>query len=155
HLSTYADVGHAERSTESNRIRQQRNRYNWASGRSPRARLGRRVGTSVTECREGAPTLTASLAQIAGRRPHSSRARSERSYSATRYASGSPFRRSPRGCLPSGRLLGRRRVELAFVQGANDGVVSVTSELDPRAQNEATKIFGYDDTHTGILSNAA
>jgi pimeloyl-ACP methyl ester carboxylesterase len=43
----------------------------------------------------------------------------------------------------------------AFVRGASDGVVTVASELDPRAQSAAIKIFGYDETHRSILNNAA
>ena len=42
-----------------------------------------------------------------------------------------------------------------LLQGANDGVVSVATELDPRAQRAAIKIFGYDETHMGIRNNAA
>jgi pimeloyl-ACP methyl ester carboxylesterase len=42
-----------------------------------------------------------------------------------------------------------------FVPGANDGVVTVASELDQRAQLAAIKLFGYDDTHRGILNDEA
>jgi len=42
-----------------------------------------------------------------------------------------------------------------FVPGANDGVVTVASELDPRAQAAAIRMFGYDETHRGILNSAA
>jgi pimeloyl-ACP methyl ester carboxylesterase len=42
-----------------------------------------------------------------------------------------------------------------FVPGANDGVVTVASELDPRAQTAAIKTFGYDETHRGILNSPA
>jgi pimeloyl-ACP methyl ester carboxylesterase len=42
-----------------------------------------------------------------------------------------------------------------FVPGANDGVVTVAAELDPRAQIAARRMFGYDETHTGILNSAA
>ncbi len=42
-----------------------------------------------------------------------------------------------------------------FVPGANDGVVTVASELDPRAQSAAIRIFGYDETHRSILNNDA
>ncbi len=42
-----------------------------------------------------------------------------------------------------------------FLSGANDGVVTVASELEPRAQRAAIKVFGYDETHGGILNSAA
>ena len=42
-----------------------------------------------------------------------------------------------------------------FLRGANDGVVAVASELDPRAQGAAIRMFGYDETHTGILNSEA
>jgi pimeloyl-ACP methyl ester carboxylesterase len=32
-----------------------------------------------------------------------------------------------------------------------DGVVSLASQLDPAAQDEATAVFGLDDTHAGVL----
>ena len=35
----------------------------------------------------------------------------------------------------------------------NDGSVELASELDYRAQAEAERIFGYDETHVGILSS--
>ena len=38
--------------------------------------------------------------------------------------------------------------------GANsDGVVPLSSQLAPAAQNEAAGQFGFDDTHTGVLRN--
>jgi len=36
---------------------------------------------------------------------------------------------------------------------ANDGVVSVASELATEAQTQAERIYGFDDSHVGILSN--
>ncbi len=35
----------------------------------------------------------------------------------------------------------------------NDGVVTVASQLRPEAQANATRLYGIDDTHTGILTN--
>ena len=35
----------------------------------------------------------------------------------------------------------------------NDGSVELASELDYRAQAEAQRIFGYDESHVGILSS--
>jgi len=38
--------------------------------------------------------------------------------------------------------------------GANDdGVISMKSQLDPRAQNEAVRIHGFNETHSGMLLN--
>jgi pimeloyl-ACP methyl ester carboxylesterase len=37
----------------------------------------------------------------------------------------------------------------------NDGVVSLDSELDPRAQISARKVFGFEEDHVGILSSPA
>ncbi|MDH4318029.1 MAG: alpha/beta hydrolase [Desulfobulbaceae bacterium] len=34
-----------------------------------------------------------------------------------------------------------------------DECLSIKSMLDPRAQNEATKVFGFDETHTSILNS--
>src|SRR5262245_11435866 len=42
-----------------------------------------------------------------------------------------------------------------FIPGANDGVVTVASELDSRAQRAAVRVFGYDETHQSILNSAA
>ncbi|MDK9708387.1 MAG: DUF413 domain-containing protein [Desulforhopalus sp.] len=36
----------------------------------------------------------------------------------------------------------------------SDGVVPLSSQLSPHAQNESTAQFGFNDTHTGILNNA-
>ncbi|NMG66678.1 alpha/beta hydrolase [Azoarcus indigens] len=36
---------------------------------------------------------------------------------------------------------------------ANDGVVTVASELAAEAQTQAERIYGFDDSHAGILSN--
>ncbi len=38
--------------------------------------------------------------------------------------------------------------------GANDGTVALSSELAPPAQQAATRLYGYDETHMGILSDA-
>ena len=38
---------------------------------------------------------------------------------------------------------------------ANDGAVTVASQLDPAAQARATRLYGYDASHTGILSDKA
>jgi len=37
---------------------------------------------------------------------------------------------------------------------SDDGAVTVASELRPAAQAGATRIYGYDDTHTGVFRNA-
>jgi len=42
-----------------------------------------------------------------------------------------------------------------LLTGANDGVVTVAAELDPSAQKAAIRMFGYDETHTGILNSSA
>ncbi len=34
-----------------------------------------------------------------------------------------------------------------------DGVVTVASEMYPQAQREAARLYGFDDTHDGVLSN--
>ena len=39
--------------------------------------------------------------------------------------------------------------------GNNDETVSISSELRWEAQNEATRIFGYNDTHSSIVNNIA
>ena len=36
---------------------------------------------------------------------------------------------------------------------SGDGVVTVASELRPEAQDEATRIFGFDEDHTSVLSS--
>jgi pimeloyl-ACP methyl ester carboxylesterase len=36
---------------------------------------------------------------------------------------------------------------------SDDGVISLTSQLEPRAQKQAARIYGFDDTHVGVLSN--
>ena len=38
---------------------------------------------------------------------------------------------------------------------ANDGVVTLTSELDPRAQQQAVKVYGFAESHGGILGSAS
>ena len=40
-----------------------------------------------------------------------------------------------------------------LVAGVNDGVVTLQSELDPRAQEQAVKIHGFDESHAGILTS--
>jgi len=35
----------------------------------------------------------------------------------------------------------------------SDGVIPMSSQLTPNAQNEATRQYGFNDTHTGILTN--
>jgi pimeloyl-ACP methyl ester carboxylesterase len=37
---------------------------------------------------------------------------------------------------------------------SDDHSVTVSSQLLPQAQRDATKIYGFDDTHTGVLRNA-
>jgi pimeloyl-ACP methyl ester carboxylesterase len=37
----------------------------------------------------------------------------------------------------------------------NDGTVELASELDPRAQREAERIYGYDEDHGSILTSEA
>ena len=41
----------------------------------------------------------------------------------------------------------------AFRGNGNDGVVSLVSQLEPRAQAAATGMRGYDETHTSILTS--
>jgi hypothetical protein len=36
----------------------------------------------------------------------------------------------------------------------NDGVVTLASELDPRAQQQAVKVYGFAESHAGILGSA-
>ena len=38
-----------------------------------------------------------------------------------------------------------------FSDAANDGVVTLASQLDWRAQSESVKVYGFDESHTGIL----
>ncbi len=38
---------------------------------------------------------------------------------------------------------------------ANDGAVTVASQLDPAAQTRAEKIYGFDSSHTNILLDEA
>jgi hypothetical protein len=37
---------------------------------------------------------------------------------------------------------------------SDDGAVTVASQLRPAAQAEAARVYGFDDTHVGVLSNA-
>ena len=41
------------------------------------------------------------------------------------------------------------------LSGSSDGVVAMSSQLRPEAQEEARSLRGYDATHTGILSDPA
>jgi pimeloyl-ACP methyl ester carboxylesterase len=66
---------------------------------------------------------------------------------------GTPLPRDLRFYLFFG--FGGERGSSRFLPGANDGVVTVASELDPRAQSAAIRMFGYNETHRGILNNAA
>lgn len=65
---------------------------------------------------------------------------------------GTPLPPDLRVCLFFG--FGGRKIS-RFVPGASDGVVTVASQLEPRAQAAAIRIFGYDDTHRGILDDPA
>lgn len=82
-------------------------------------------------------------------------------------APGSPYQRSlfykdpdaqssPRG-LPPGTL---HHLLFTFRQGsmtlgeANDGSVTVASQLQREAQRDATRMYGFDETHTGVLDSA-
>lgn len=47
-----------------------------------------------------------------------------------------------------------RRTEY-LSQDSNDGVIALFSLLRPEAQDEAEEVYGYDDTHVGILDNEA
>lgn len=40
-----------------------------------------------------------------------------------------------------------------MLMGNNDGAVELASELDYRAQKEAQRIIGFDETHISILSS--
>jgi hypothetical protein len=37
---------------------------------------------------------------------------------------------------------------------SNDQAVTVASQLRPAAQSGAVRIYGFDDTHVGVLKNA-
>ena len=41
----------------------------------------------------------------------------------------------------------------AFVAGNSDGAVRIASQLDYAAQAEATRLYGFDETHTSILAS--
>jgi pimeloyl-ACP methyl ester carboxylesterase len=43
--------------------------------------------------------------------------------------------------------------DCSFMMANNDGSVELSSELDPRAQADASRIFGYDEDHTAILAS--
>ena len=42
----------------------------------------------------------------------------------------------------------------AFVPGASDGVVALSSQLDVGVQRAAARVVGLPETHVGILSSA-
>jgi len=42
-----------------------------------------------------------------------------------------------------------------FSSEPNDGVVTLASQLDPSAQAESVKVYGFNDSHTGILADPA
>jgi hypothetical protein len=59
--------------------------------------------------------------------------------------------------LPSGcphHLLFSYKGHSMVLHESNDGVVPVSSELAMRAQNEATRVYGFDESHTSILESA-
>ena len=68
-------------------------------------------------------------------------------------AAGAPFQGNWLDALLSSALpRGTEHVLLfAFRGNGNDGVVSLVSQLEPRAQAAATGMRGYDETHTSIL----
>jgi hypothetical protein len=45
------------------------------------------------------------------------------------------------------------RGECSMLMGNNDGTVEIASELDLRAQNEAERIFGFDEDHGSIIES--
>lgn len=51
-------------------------------------------------------------------------------------------------------LFSFRRSSTSFGE-SGDGVVTLASELRPEAQQQARALYGFDDTHTGILADAA
>jgi hypothetical protein len=60
------------------------------------------------------------------------------------------------------KLLAGTKFHLFFAYGTSrifrigpngDGVISLKSQLDPLAQREAERIYGFDETHSGILRN--
>ena len=70
------------------------------------------------------------------------------------------FHREPYGArrhlpptVPHHMLFAHRRDETSF-GWSSDGVVDVASQLRPEAQDEAASIYGYDETHVGILRDA-
>ncbi|WP_242392178.1 esterase/lipase family protein [Anaeromyxobacter oryzisoli] len=73
-------------------------------------------------------------------------------------APGSEFLRSVRsGALPVGTrydlLFGYRGGGSIVAPGSSDRKVTVQSMLDPAAQEEATKVYGFDEDHEGILTS--
>jgi hypothetical protein len=43
----------------------------------------------------------------------------------------------------------------SFAMGeANDGSVTVASQMQREAQHDATRLYGFDETHTGVLQSA-
>lgn len=82
-------------------------------------------------------------------------------------APGSPYQRAlfykdpdaqsaPRG-LPQGtphHLLFTFKQGSASFGEANDGTVTVASQLQREAQRDATRLYGFDETHMGVLESA-
>jgi len=65
-------------------------------------------------------------------------------------------KRSPHA-LPQGiahHLLFTFRQGSMTMGEANDGSVTVASQLLPEAQRDATRLYGFDETHTGVLQSA-
>ncbi len=55
--------------------------------------------------------------------------------------------------VPSYIFFGYRDDSLMKSRSAGDGVTTLKSQLDPRKQLTATKVYGFDATHMGILSD--
>lgn len=51
-------------------------------------------------------------------------------------------------------LFSYRSRGLSFAKGNSDGTVSLRSQLDPRAQDAAHRIIGFDEDHVSILGSA-
>ncbi len=71
-------------------------------------------------------------------------------------APGSPFLRSLLApelppSVTQNLLFGYAGRSRLMVRGANDGVVTLESQLDPRAQAQARTMRGFNETHRGIL----
>lgn len=52
-------------------------------------------------------------------------------------------------------LLFSHKGDCSLFMDNNDGAVTLRSQLDPRAQADAVRIYGYDEDHVGILSSPA